>query len=216
MVWSWDVASDRAQPGCTLLENVSARGFRSAVRQWLPDGAPIPEMKLSIESAPRLYPPGSTQTITVELAESASATAGKPVRLRVKFWNKGGTRLATGTVKWESPDAGVTFAIPSSGVFGLARGESAMVPVTFTADTGLPQVRMVAVDGASRIPLSVPVFPPAEPAASFQIADGATLTAYQHGTQPEDVTFGEGNHDGHAAPGESCAVLFPEGEYPRG
>ena len=64
MVWSWDVASDRAQPGCTLLENVSARGFRSAVRQWLPDGAPIPGVKLSIGSAPRLYPPGSTQTIT--------------------------------------------------------------------------------------------------------------------------------------------------------
>src|SRR6516164_3355914 len=43
MVWSWDVALDRAQPGCTVLETVSARGFRSAVWQWPPDSAQIPE-----------------------------------------------------------------------------------------------------------------------------------------------------------------------------
>jgi hypothetical protein len=59
------------------------------------------------------------------------------------------------------------------------------------------------------------VFPPAGPAASFRIADGATVTAYRHGTQPEDVTFGEGNGDGRAAPGETFAVLFPDGEYLR-
>jgi hypothetical protein len=74
-------------------------------------------------------------------------------------------------------------------------------------------VRIVAVDGANRIPVSVRVFPQAEPAASFRIADGATVTAYQHGTQPEDISFGEGNGDGHAAPGETFAVLFPDGEY---
>jgi hypothetical protein len=259
-VWGWDVASDRGQPGFTVLENVSARGFRSAVRQWMPDDGTIPEIKLSIASAPKLFPAGSTQALTyihlrdgkvrrstakadaqgrltfeldgdawevgvgsapvlaasgVEVAEGAWVIAGKPVNLRVKFWNKGGTRLATGIVKWESPDPGVTFATPSSRVFGLAPGESAMVPLTFTADTGLPQVRVVAVDGTNRMPLSVPVFPAAEPFASFQIADGATVTAYQHGTQPEDVTFGEGNHDGHAGPGESFAVLFPDGEYSR-
>jgi len=30
-----------------------------------------------------------------------------------------------------------------------------------------------------------------------------------------DVTFGEGNHDGHAAPGESFAILVPDGEMLR-
>ena len=259
-VWGWEIASNRTQPGVTVLEDVSARGFRSTVREWLPDGTAIPEVKLSIASAPRLYPPASTQSITyirvrdgkirratakadaqgrltfdldgdawevgvgsspllavsgVEFAEGTWATAGKPASLRVKFWNKGGARSATGTLKWESPDAGVNFATPSSRIFGLAPGESASVPVTFTADTGLPVVRIVAVDGANRIPLSVRIFPPAGPAPSFRIVDGATVTAYQHGTQPEDVTFGEGNRDGHAAPGESFAVLFPDGEYLR-
>jgi hypothetical protein len=259
-VWGWDVASDRGQPGFTVLENVSTRGFRSAVRQWLPDGGAVPEVKLSIASPAKSYPPGSAQAVTyirlrdgktrhatakadaqgrlafeldgdawevgvgagpllaasgAEVAEGAWAAAGKPVRVRVKFWNKGGARSATGTLKWESPDAGVTFETPSSRVFSLAPGESVAVPLTFTADTGLPLVRIVAVDGANRMPLSVRLFPPAEPAPAFQIADGSTVTAYQHGTQPGDVTFGEGNRDGHAAPGETFAVLFPDGEYLR-
>jgi pimeloyl-ACP methyl ester carboxylesterase len=260
MVWGWDVASDRGQPGFTVLENVSARGFRSAVRQWLPDGGAIPEVKLSIASPAKSYPPGSPQAVTyirlrdgkarrattkadaqgrltfeldgdawevgvgagsllaasgVEFAEGAWATAGKPVSLRVKFWNTGGARSATAMVKWESPDAGVVFTTPSSRIFGLAPGESAAVPIMFTADTGLPLVRIVAVDGANRMPLSVRVFPPAGPAPAFRIADGATVAAYQHGTQPGDVTFGEGNGDGHAAPGETFAVLVPDGEYLR-
>jgi hypothetical protein len=259
-VWGWEAASDRGQPGFTALESVSARGFRSAVRQWLPDGGTIPEVKLSIASAPKLYPPGSAQSVTYirvrdgktrpvtqkadaqgrltfdldgdawevgvgsapilaasgfEPAEGAWVTTGKAVTVRVKFWNKGGARSTTGILKWESPDAGVTFATAESRIFGLAPGESAGVPVTFTADTGLPAVRIVAVNGANRIPVSVRVFPPAEPGKSFRIADGITVTAYQHGTQPEDLTFGEGNHDGHAAPGETFAVLFPDGEYLR-
>lgn len=259
-VWGWDAASDRTQPGYTVLENVSTRGFRSAVRQSLPDGAPIPEVKLSLASPAKSYPPGSVQSVTYirlrdgklrrstqkadaqgrlafdldgdayevgigaeplltasgyTFADAPWATVGKPVDLKVKFWNKGAARSATALVKWESPDAGVTFAAATARVFGLAPGESAMVPVTFTADTGLPYVRIVAVEGANRMPLTVPVFPPAEPAPSFQIVDGQIATAYQHGTQPMDVMFGEGNHDGHAAPGESFAVLIPDGQYPR-
>ena len=259
-VWGWDVGSDRAQPGFTVLENVSARGFRSAARTWLPDGAAIPEVKLSIASAAKLYPPASSQTVTYirvrdgktrretrkadaqgrltfnldgdawevgvgaeavlgasgyTFADSSWATAGKPVNLRVQFWNKGAARSATAAIKWESPDPGVSFATATSRVFGLAPGESATIPVTFTADTGLPAVRLVAVEGANRIPLTVPLFPPAAPASAFRIADGASATVYQHGTQPADVAFGEGNADGHAAPGETFAVLFPDGEYAR-
>ena len=133
-IWGWEAASNRRQPGFTLLENVSAKGFRSAVREWLPGGATIPGIKLSIPSA-RLYPPSSAHWVTYirlrdgklrratqkadaqgrltfdvdgdayevgvsdrrciaatgfEVADSAWATAGKPVNLRVKFWNKGG------------------------------------------------------------------------------------------------------------------------------
>jgi len=59
------------------------------------------------------------------------------------------------------------------------------------------------------------VFPAAEPATVFRIADGTTVDAWQHGTQHGDVSLGEGNGDGHAAPGENFAMLFPDGEYLR-
>ncbi len=259
-VWGWEAASNRAQPGYTVLENVSARGFRSAVRESLPDGPAIPAVRLSLASPARTYPPGSAQTVTYirlrdgklrhetrkadaegrltfdldgdayevgvgagpvlaasgyEISDAAWATAGKPVHLRVKFWNKGAARSGTVILQWESPDEGVKFAAPSSRLFGLAPGESVMLPVTFSAETGLPSVRIVAVDGATRMPLQVPVFPPAEPATVFQIVDGLTVTVWQHGRQPVDLTFGEGNRDNHAAPGETFAILFPDGEYLR-
>ena len=57
----------------------------------------------------------------------------------------------------------------------------------------------------------VPLFPEAAPVSDFQIVDGRTVTAYQHGMQRAAITLGEGNGDGHAAPGESFAVLLPEG-----
>ncbi|HTX36107.1 MAG TPA: alpha/beta hydrolase-fold protein [Bryobacteraceae bacterium] len=63
-VWGWEVASTRRQPGFTMLDQVSAKGFRSAVRQWAPGGATIPEVKLSLASAP-LYAPGSTHPVTI-------------------------------------------------------------------------------------------------------------------------------------------------------
>jgi hypothetical protein len=259
-IWGWEASSNRRQPGFTLLENVSAKGFRSAVREWVPGGATLDGIKLTLLSAP-LYPPASTQSIVYihlrdgkvrranqkadsqgrltfeldgdayevgvsaepllaasgyEIAGAGWATAGKPVELRVKFWNKGGAKSGTTLVKWESPDDGVRFAAATTRLFGLAPGESATAPVTFTVDdTHRSSVRVVAVEGASRTPLDVPVFPPAEPAKVFQLADGTTVDAWQHGTQHGEVTLGEGNRDNHAAPGESFAVLLPDGEYLR-
>jgi hypothetical protein len=56
------------------------------------------------------------------------------------------------------------------------------------------------------------VYPPADPAVLFQIADGVTVSAWRRGSQQIETIFGEGNRDNHAAPGESFAILFPEGE----
>ncbi|HEY2017912.1 MAG TPA: alpha/beta fold hydrolase [Bryobacteraceae bacterium] len=254
-VWGWEVASDRKQPGFTVLENVSSKGFRSAVRDWIPRGAAVPQVKLSISSA-RLYPPGSPHAVIYirlrdgnvrravqkadaqgrlnfevdgdayevgfsaepllavsgcEIADAAWATAGQPVKLRVKFWNKGQTRSPASTVTWESPNPGVKFDFPSGRLFALAPGESATLPVTVTvADESRAIVKIFAVEGSNRMPFEVPLFPPAEAVTNFHIADGQTLEAYQHAIQRTDVTFGEGNGDGHAAPGESFAVLLPE------
>jgi hypothetical protein len=258
-VWGWEIASERRQPGFTVLENVSSKGFRSAVREWVPGGAAIPQVKLSVTSPPRTYVAGSVHPVTYirlrdgkmrratqkadglgrltfeldgdayevgvspepllsasgyDLVDAAWATAGKPVTIKVKFWNKGGARSATAVVKWESATAGVRLAAPSSRVFALGPGEAAAVPVTFTAESP-GTVRLVAIDGTSRMPVAVPVFPPAVSAPVFQIADGSAPEVWQHGTQHGAATLGEGNRDGHASPGESFALLFPDGEYLR-
>ena len=62
-VWDWEVVSDRRRPAFTVLENVSRAGFRSTVREWIPAGAALPEVKLSITS-PRLYTPGAVYPVT--------------------------------------------------------------------------------------------------------------------------------------------------------
>lgn len=257
-VWGWQVNSDRKQPGIAVLENVSAKGFRSAVREWVPGGAAIPGVKLSILSPARLYPPGSSQPVTYirlrdgnirrvtskadsqgrltfdldgdvyevgvsagaaiapagyEIADAAWATAGKPVKLRVKFWNKGAARSATTAIQWQSPSPGVKFDPPSSRLFVLGPGESAELPVTVTVDD--PQragVKIVAVEGINETPLYIPIWPQAETAKVFQIADGTSPAVYRHATVEVVTTLGEGNRDRHAAPGESFAILIPDGE----
>lgn len=63
-IWGWEVASDRKQPGLTVLESVSKTGFHSSVRQWVPSGRVLKNVKLWI-SSDRLYSPGASQVITV-------------------------------------------------------------------------------------------------------------------------------------------------------
>ncbi|HYW46332.1 MAG TPA: alpha/beta hydrolase-fold protein [Bryobacteraceae bacterium] len=259
-VWGWEVASDRKQPGFTVFENVTAKGFRSAVREWLPGGALIPRLKMSIVSAP-MYAPGSSQAVTYirlrdgavrreaqkadaqgrlgfeldgdawevgisagpavtvsgfELADAAWATAGGPVKLRVRFLNKGQTRSGTTPIQWESPDDGVKIEPASSRLFGLAPAESGLLPVTLTVpDPSRAVVKLFAVDGANRMPIEVPLFPQAAAASDFHLADGQTISMYQHAVEQADVTLGEGNADGRAAPGEAVAVLLPDGEAMR-
>jgi pimeloyl-ACP methyl ester carboxylesterase len=257
-VWGWEVGSDRRQPGFTVLENVSGKGFRSSVREWMPGGAAIPEVKLSISSA-RLYMPGSPHPVTYvrlrdgnvrkamqkadaqgrlnfeltgdeyevgvgaetllaatgfEVLDAAWATAGQPVKLKVKFCNKGQTRSGSATIQWESPNPGVKFETPTSRLFVLAPGESGVTQMTFTVpDDGRAMVKIFAVEGANRMAISVPVFPPAQPITNFYIADGQAKEVYRNAVQRSEETLGEGNGDGHAAPGESFAVLLPDGGY---
>lgn len=162
--------------------------------------------EVAVSNGPLLAVSGYT------VADAAWATAGQPVNLKVRFWNKGGAKLGTSLVRWESPNAGVKFATPEGRLLALDPGESATLPVTFTVnDHTRAVVKLVAVSGTSRMPIEVPLFPPAEPAKDFQIADGRSVTAYQRATEKGNVRFGEGNGDGRAAPGETFAVLLPDG-----
>ena len=63
-IWGWEIASDRKQPGMTVLEGVSRNGFRSSVREWVPSGRVLSNVKLRIASG-RLYPPRGPQAVTV-------------------------------------------------------------------------------------------------------------------------------------------------------
>jgi hypothetical protein len=246
-VWDWEVVSDRRWPAFTVLENVSHSGFRSAVREWVPGGADLRNVRLTVTS-PRLYTPstvypvmyirlrdgyvrranpksdaqgrlafdldgeetevgvGAAPVIALsgfEVVNGAWATAGQPVNLRLKLWNKGGARSATSLLKWESPNPGVKVAGPTR-LYGLAPGESATVAVNCTFErAAVSGARLKTSDGTMTLAIDVPVFPPAETAANFRIADGAAIAPYQR-------PFGEGNGDGHAAPGESFAVLLSD------
>ena len=53
-VWNYKVSSDRNVPGFTILENVDKRGFKCAVREFLPNGEILPFVHLSI-TTPALY-----------------------------------------------------------------------------------------------------------------------------------------------------------------
>ena len=151
-----------------------------------------------------------------EIADAAWATVGEPLKLLVKFANVGAGPSRPMEVRWEGADAGVTFDAPSSRLAGLAPGESAAVPVTVSAaGSTRTYLRFAAIAGTSRLPVVVPVYPHADATKVFQIADGATVEVMRRGVATVERTFGEGNRDGHAAPGESFAVLIPDGEVLR-
>jgi hypothetical protein len=256
-VWGWEVTSNRRQPGFTVLENVSAAGFRCAVREWVPGGSTLPEVKLSVTTPPGSFAPASSHPVAYlrlrdgylrratlkadgqgrvsfdldgdawqvaigepavplvtgyEIEGASWATASQPVHLKVKFWNPGTLRSAASAISWASPDSGVTFDPPTSRLFALGPGESASVSVTVTVtDPARPLVDIEAVCGKEHRALEVPLFPPTEPFKNFLIADGRAMDIFHQATKDSDLTLGEGNGDGYAAPGESFAVLIPDG-----
>src|SRR5207249_3066192 len=120
---------------------------------------------------------------------------------------------ATTVIQWESATPGVKFEPATSRVLVLGPGESAAVPLTVTSlDRSLGMLSIIAAEGANRMPIEVPLFPPAEPLKDIQIVDGRTVRVFLHGLDSNQATFGEGNADGRAAPGERFAVLLPDGD----
>ncbi len=51
-VWDYNVRTDRNVPGFTDLENVNVRGFRCAVREFLPDGELLPFVSVTVTTPP--------------------------------------------------------------------------------------------------------------------------------------------------------------------
>ena len=259
-VWGWEVASDRKQPGLAALTNVSATGFRSAVREWLPGGATIPGVKLSIETG-KLYAPRKPQTVTMirlrdgnvrrqtltagadgrlnleldgeeyevgisagpvlalsgyQLDGAAWATAGEPVRTRLRIWNKGAAPSPAATLHWLSPNPGVDLAPMTSELPAIAPGQSTEIALTLTVrDPKRAIAKIVAVQGDTRLPIEIPLFPHAQPFSDFRIVDGQQVRIFQHATEKVQLTLGDGNGDGKANAGERIAILLPEDDVYR-
>ena len=73
-------------------------------------------------------------------------------------------------------------------------------------------VRVYAVAGGQKLPLDIRIFPAAPVSKDFKIADGKTYKVYQEATELKELTLGAGNANGQANPGETVAILLPDGE----
>ncbi len=73
-VWGYDVTANAAGKGFTCLHNVRQGGFRVTTRQWAPDGPPIVDDKITIQTA-GLYEPGQDyQLIDYDLTTGKTGT----------------------------------------------------------------------------------------------------------------------------------------------
>jgi hypothetical protein len=147
------------------------------------------------------------------LEDLAWATAGRPVRGKVRFWNKGALATKPVTFKWQSDNPDITWETQSAALPPIPPGQSVEVPLVFTVgDPNREIVRMHATDGQQWFALEIPLFPPAEPAEGFVIADGMSNPVYQRAIQVQQVALGNGDANGKPAPGERFAVLLKDGD----
>ena len=51
-LWGYDIRTDRNASGFTIIENVDKRGFKCAVREFLPDGELLPFVNVSVTTPP--------------------------------------------------------------------------------------------------------------------------------------------------------------------
>jgi pimeloyl-ACP methyl ester carboxylesterase len=225
-VWGWDIATDRAEPGFTILENVGRTGFRSSVRQWVPSGRVLDAVHLHITTAP-LYPPNQEQTVhIIRLRDSEvhRTTERADAQGRLHFALDGdeyeigigpGPILAIAgyTIEgasWATDTQPIHLRVR---ILNNATGRSAEVPVTTTvSDPTREIVKLSPIAGNATLSLEIPTFPPAEETGNFRVADGLALPIYQHATQKQTLTLGTGNGDGQVNAGERIAILFPDGD----
>jgi poly(3-hydroxybutyrate) depolymerase len=75
-VWDYKIQTDRNMPGFTVLENVDQRGFRSAIREFLPDGPLMPFVQMAVTTPP-LYE--ANEPYIIHDLDPASSKKGKSV-----------------------------------------------------------------------------------------------------------------------------------------
>jgi len=180
-IWGWEVASDRMQPGLTVLENVSRRGFRSSVREWVPGGRLLASVKLQMISD-RLYRPNERQTVTIlrtrdgnvrHLSERADADGRLHFELDGDTYDVSvgdGPSLALGDFKllnapWVKDGKPVTVRVRV-----WNKGIAASVPGTLHWETSNPGVTIAAP--SHELP-AIPAGKSVETSVGFTITDPA-------------------------------------------
>jgi hypothetical protein len=161
--------------------------------------------------------PGAVLALTGYHIESGEwATAGMPVKVNVRFTNKGTAPSKPAALRWETPDPLVQIDTPAATLRPLAHGASLELPLAFVVkDDGAKAVKLFAAEGARKLPLEIPLYPAAPAASDFQIADGRAMTVYQRAVEKEMMVAGDGNGDGRANAGERIAIAFPDGDAMR-
>jgi len=139
------------------------------------------------------------------------ATAGKALKVMVRFANKGTAASKATVLRWETSNRVVQIDTPAATLRPLAPAQSFEVPLALTVkDETREVVKLFAMDPSLRLPLEIPLFPPAPVAADFVLADGKALTVFEHATQKTMMPVGDGNGDGRANAGERIAIGLPD------
>ncbi len=139
-----------------------------------------------------------------QIDNAAWAEDMQPVHLKVTLWNKGSRPSQSMTLHWGTPNPDVRLDPAEVRVPSIAPGGRAPIPLGFTvSDPTREIVKLFAVVAGERLPLEIPVFPPPEPAPDFRIANGQSVTLYQHAVEQRTLILGSGRR---------FAVLLPDGE----
>ena len=229
-VWDWQVISNRRRPGITLLQNVSPRGFHCVVREWLPNGAPIPAVKLTVTS-PKLFQPRTSHNVSyVRLADRKTRRVlqRSDAEGRMTFDLDGGeyevgigaepavalTGYELVSAPWAQTGAPVKLRLEFCN-----KGGSPSPLITLKWESPNPGVKFA--DAVSRIPALAPgefmVLPvtltASIPGTVRVLAAGlwTEIPVYPEAAPGRFQILDESDHDGHASPGETFAVSLPDG-----
>jgi hypothetical protein len=145
------------------------------------------------------------------------ATAGKPVKAEIRFWNKGAAPSKPTVLKWLTANPGVSYETPTAALPAIAPGRFADVLLVFTVND--PQreiVKMRATGEGVQLPLEVSLYPDAPLTSQFRVADGTNQLMFYQAVKKDTAALGNGNADGKASPGERIAILLPEDDAWRG
>ncbi len=127
-VWDYAVSSDRNVPGFTILENVNERGFRSSVREFLPDGEVLSFVALSI-TTPAIYEKNQLYSIN-DFSMKNQAASQKTIRSD----NLGRLKV---TLNGSIHEIGINKMVDKPNVTGVSHRISNMNWATFNKDVAL-------------------------------------------------------------------------------